>query len=458
MTNSLIVNRLRARSVAGMIRGVSPSGLLAWWDCYDPTAALTSLLDSTGVYTLEFGAGGAAPAWAAGGNGIVFVTNDYLTSTAPLALSSDFTVIACGLFNGSSGRIVELSYSGTQYQAITHNGSGQLQGKTSASTSTQTANLAVSTQIPNVVALRNTAATLGLHRPDTNTTRTVASKQSPYTGTLNVGRKSDGSTIVSAMTLYGLGLWNRSLQEDEVHHVGHYLDDLWTTRGVTEIPSAVGTPLALLTFDGGNVNTYNVAYPILAAAGLKATVYVISGLIGTEGYMTESQLAELYAAGWDLGNHTDNHVNLTSYGNAADVATHVGACTSVLDAHGWTRASKHVAYPGGASDATVTAGMALAGMLTGRTNTSGYPLPRMADAYALTTSIVANNPSAAWATGRVDTAFGEGAAALFTLHGLVDSPSIPEEWQPDRFQTLVNYLGTVGAEVLTISEWYARFA
>jgi peptidoglycan/xylan/chitin deacetylase (PgdA/CDA1 family) len=86
-----------------------------------------------------------------------------------------------------------------------------------------------------------------------------------------------------------------------------------------------GTPppgLAAITFDDGLRNNREVALPILEQHGAKATVYVTIGLIGGSSpwiardaggsIMTEPELRELAAAGWELGAHTMTHPDLST--------------------------------------------------------------------------------------------------------------------------------------------------
>jgi peptidoglycan/xylan/chitin deacetylase (PgdA/CDA1 family) len=214
--------------------------------------------------------------------------------------------------------------------------------------------------------------------------------------------------------------------------------------------------VTLLTFDGGQSSTYTEAYPLLAAAGMVATVYVISDRVGTAGYMTLAQLQELHAAGWDIANHTSDHTELGTLATAAEVAAKVTDCADYLVAAGMPEASLHVAYPGGDHEAETLAGMALAGALTGRTREDGYVGYSRTNPCELPTKLAVNDPATSWAVAAVEATRWTGQVAIFTLHGLVVAPSIPEEWQITSFAGLVQYLLNIGAETITISEWYAR--
>lgn len=78
----------------------------------------------------------------------------------------------------------------------------------------------------------------------------------------------------------------------------------------------------ILTFDDGTACTLEAAAPIMCEFGYTASVFMVSGLIGSENrwmragglpgrsMLSFSQLRELDAAGFDIGSHTVDHVKL----------------------------------------------------------------------------------------------------------------------------------------------------
>ena len=62
-----------------------------------------------------------------------------------------------------------------------------------------------------------------------------------------------------------------------------------------------------LTFDDGSASDYQVAFPILRQFGLKATFFIVTGRVGTPGYVTWEQLQEMSAEGMSIQSHSHTH-------------------------------------------------------------------------------------------------------------------------------------------------------
>ena len=73
--------------------------------------------------------------------------------------------------------------------------------------------------------------------------------------------------------------------------------------------------LVALTFDDGPKSQFTFAAPLLKECGFNATFYITEGLrflVDKERYMTWEEVAALDADGFEIGNHTTHHKNVTT--------------------------------------------------------------------------------------------------------------------------------------------------
>lgn len=105
-----------------------------------------------------------------------------------------------------------------------------------------------------------------------------------------------------------------------------------------------------ITFDDGYVDDVAAAH-MLAAGGDTATLYVSSGLVGTPGHLTRSQVRALADEGLQIGAHTINHVDLTTRDDA-QAAREIGGSRRSLQAWSGT-AVDSFAYPAGRFDSRI---------------------------------------------------------------------------------------------------------
>jgi peptidoglycan/xylan/chitin deacetylase (PgdA/CDA1 family) len=214
----------------------------------------------------------------------------------------------------------------------------------------------------------------------------------------------------------------------------------------------------LIQFDDGADDVYQYGFPYMQEKGVKGTCYAVTSLIGTAGYMTWAQLLELHAAGWTIGNHTQNHTDLTTL-SQADATTEINAGKTDLIAQGITDNPLHLAYPGGANNSTVQAAAAAAGMLTGRGIGSAvlgqwwayniYQL-RKCKNFGDTLSLA---QAEAW----VDELIRTGDVGIALLHGLHLTTASSYTWIVSDFQAFIDYVVSKGIRVLTISEAYSIY-
>lgn len=140
-------------------------------------------------------------------------------------------------------------------------------------------------------------------------------------------------------TLSGKGYTCLSLQQIQRH-----LQDL-----AAPLPNK---PI-ILTFDDGYLDNYTNVFPILQQYSMKASFYIITGMVGEVDRLTAPQIREMAAAGMDFGSHTVTHRFLASLA-PAEIKTEITRSKFDLEQLLGTSVD-FIAYPGGSyNDDTLT--------------------------------------------------------------------------------------------------------
>lgn len=67
----------------------------------------------------------------------------------------------------------------------------------------------------------------------------------------------------------------------------------------------------IITFDDGNQDNYEYAFPIMQKYGFIGAIYIVANRLRAEGFLSAEQLQEMAAAGWEIGSHSMTHTDLT---------------------------------------------------------------------------------------------------------------------------------------------------
>jgi peptidoglycan/xylan/chitin deacetylase (PgdA/CDA1 family) len=105
--------------------------------------------------------------------------------------------------------------------------------------------------------------------------------------------------------------------------------------------------LVVLTFDDGCKSQATFVGRLLRSYGFGATFYITEGLnflTNKEAYMTWEEVRGLHDAGFEIGNHTRHHRNVTQQ-SAAELSAHLLHIDERCEAHGIPRTTTFC-YPG----------------------------------------------------------------------------------------------------------------
>ncbi len=67
----------------------------------------------------------------------------------------------------------------------------------------------------------------------------------------------------------------------------------------------------VITFDDGDIDVYENAFPIMRELGMVGTFYIVTNRLKSEGFVDADQLREMAAAGWEIGSHSHSHIDLS---------------------------------------------------------------------------------------------------------------------------------------------------
>jgi peptidoglycan/xylan/chitin deacetylase (PgdA/CDA1 family) len=103
-------------------------------------------------------------------------------------------------------------------------------------------------------------------------------------------------------------------------------------------PAATPIPdkLIVLTFDDSSASHFNVARAVLKQHGFSATFFITEGFTfntNKKDYMTWEQVAELHRDGFEIGNHTRDHLNISEK-NIGKLAEQLEVIASRCREHG----------------------------------------------------------------------------------------------------------------------------
>lgn len=209
-------------------------------------------------------------------------------------------------------------------------------------------------------------------------------------------------------------------------------------RGLYQNPKS--RPQVLLTFDDGWDGSYSAGFSYMQEKGLRGTMFVMIDQLGTAGYMTEAQMGELHAAGWDLGVHSLTQHN--TLGSQAALEADINSCRNGLISRGWVGAEHILAYPGGVIAPYSYAAMAATGITVARKTEDKLFAPEfgVADLRSMP-GRAANGSSSAVILAAVDEAITMGKTIILYMHDIETTPGV-DDIDPTTFREVIDGLLT----------------
>ena len=228
-------------------------------------------------------------------------------------------------------------------------------------------------------------------------------------------------------------------------------------------PEPIPDKLVVLTFDDSKASHYTVVRPLLKKYGFGATFFITEGFTfrtNKEEYLTWEQIAALHHDGFEIGNHTRDHMGLTR-ANLPRLTEQVAAIAAQCAAHG-IPAPTSFAYPGNTIDPGAIAMLAGLGFRFARRGGApahpyeegnGFAYEPGRDHPLLLPS--AGDARPAWTLDDLKRAIGQasgGRVAILQFHGAPDREHPWVHTPPERFAEYMQYLRDHGFTVVALRD------
>lgn len=232
------------------------------------------------------------------------------------------------------------------------------------------------------------------------------------------------------------------------------MNGTWTNLTITTPALAhITWPKLVIMSDDGFGSSYDYMYQYLHQYNLNATIYIITNRVGTGTNLTLANMTTMYDNNWDMGSHGADHVYMTGL-SAAEQILNMNESIADLDGWGFTRASRHFAYPYGDRDATTNNSAFIAGFYTTRDSHQGNTTVPFTAFYAIPfTLCTVVSTSVATVENTITGATLTNQTVILGFHKF-DTSGDEYSWTPTKMSQLATWIAEQGYETITISEWY----
>jgi peptidoglycan/xylan/chitin deacetylase (PgdA/CDA1 family) len=213
----------------------------------------------------------------------------------------------------------------------------------------------------------------------------------------------------------------------------------------------VAMPAVVFTFDDAHISLYTQAYTYMDARNVRGTGYIITDWVGGGTQISWSQLQNIYASGWTIGNHTKSHPHMPDL-SLNDQIAEFYAARLALNSHGLMDVD-YVAYPFGEYNSDTLASMANLGMHNGRPLLNFMNISPLMRPFEIGQKYIGPGTALATAENLVITAISRQEILVITFHDISTSPT-GNGWYIDRFQAFVDYCIQQGIPFLTMDDLY----
>jgi peptidoglycan/xylan/chitin deacetylase (PgdA/CDA1 family) len=221
-----------------------------------------------------------------------------------------------------------------------------------------------------------------------------------------------------------------------------------------------GKAVITLVFDDNDPSIYTEAYTRMKLLNMVGTNACITGTVGNNGLYTLAQITEMYNYGWDICNHTNNHVQMTTETDPQIVTAVSGGRTYLIN-NGFTRSADILIAPSNeTNEAILNVCKPYCTVATTRIDNgidTANPIP-FDPLRIRRRGVGSNDPTTVmkW----IDEAVYKGQYLHLNFHKISNNGTALD-YPPTDFQTVIDYIASLrnagNLDVLTMSQLYTQY-
>jgi peptidoglycan/xylan/chitin deacetylase (PgdA/CDA1 family) len=227
------------------------------------------------------------------------------------------------------------------------------------------------------------------------------------------------------------------------------IDNVSLTKYVN--PNSLSEGMLSLDFDDGWESTFANGLPILNAANLKSTLYIVSKYVGAPEYASLAEIMAAQSLGHEIGSHTQTHPQLPLL-DPSSMEQEISQSKHDLITMGLSPITS-LAYPYGEYNDQVVALTKQAGYQSARTAlvVDGGFNDKSTDHFLLKTQSVENNTSIETIKSWIETAVKNKTWLILVMHQ-IDNSGSEYSISPQKLQQIVDYIKATQVKVVTVSQ------
>jgi peptidoglycan/xylan/chitin deacetylase (PgdA/CDA1 family) len=213
-------------------------------------------------------------------------------------------------------------------------------------------------------------------------------------------------------------------------------------------------PVAVLCFDDAEISHYTIVAPLLKKFGFNATFFVCEMPYKAPGdsvyYMKWEQIAALHKMGFEIGNHTGHHKNMTKM-NREEMKAEINYIDNKCAAYGIPKPISF-AYPGNRADSLSQVVLKEMGYQFARAGGSKFYNPAKDARLELPSFTMGSGDKLGLRTLKALQVTQPGQIIIFTIHGVPDIAHPDYTTTEEAFTKYLQYMKENNFKVIAVKE------